>query len=340
VEHVRLAFGAVVALDDVSLDAAAGEILFLLGPSGSGKSSLLRIVAGIERPDRGRVSLAGIEVAGPGGFVEPEARRVGMVFQDYALFPHLTVAANVAFGLRGPEQHRRAAAGALLERLGVSHYAGSYPHMLSGGERQRVALARALAPQPRVLLMDEPFSSLDIRLRDRVRQETLDLLRETGTTTIVVTHDPQEAMRAADRIALLSAGRLLQAGTVDDLYTRPASALVARFLGDVNELAGVCFGHRVETALGFFSAPHLADGTAARVFVRPQHLHLAAAPAGARGRVVATEFLGETERVFVAVDSLPAVLTLRSFGRAGVAAGDPVYIAVDARHAAIVRDEP
>ncbi len=185
VEALSRRYGAVTAIDQISLEVAEGEIVCLLGPSGSGKSTLLRVMAGIERPSVGRVLLDGVEVAGPRTFVEPERRRVGMVFQDYALFPHLTVAANVAFGLRGQSRSDvESTIGALLDRLGLRRYATSYPHMLSGGEQQRVALARALAPSPRVLLMDEPFSSLDRRLREDVRQHTMTLLRETRTTTV------------------------------------------------------------------------------------------------------------------------------------------------------------
>jgi iron(III) transport system ATP-binding protein len=203
-------FGDHVALDDVSLSVGSGEILALVGPSGSGKSTLLRLVAGLEPPTRGIVRLAGEEVAGPHGFVVAERRRVGMVFQDYALFPHLTVAENIAFGLRGrPRTDVDDAVRRLLERVQLARHANSYPHTLSGGERQRVALARALAPAPRVLLMDEPFSSLDGELRERVRQDTVALLRELHTTTIVVTHDAAEAAQISDRVAVLRAGRLV-----------------------------------------------------------------------------------------------------------------------------------
>jgi iron(III) transport system ATP-binding protein len=340
VEGVSLRFEDIVALDEVSLDIQAGEILCLLGPSGSGKSSLLRVVAGIEHPSRGRVRLAGIDVAGPGVFVEPEQRRVGMVFQDYALFPHLTVEANVAFGLKGRARAEvERTIGALLERLGLTRYATSYPHVLSGGERQRVALARALAPKPRVLLMDEPFSSLDGRLRDRIRQETLGVLRETRTTTIVVTHDPGEAMRIADRIALLRAGRLLQVGSVEDLYSRPATAFAARFLSDVNELVGTCCCGRVDTALGSFSAPHMPDQSAVRVCIRPQHVRVAGGPTDIRARVVSSEFLGETDRVTLEVMGVDAPVLLRVFGRAPLSPGDAVFLDVDASGVVVVPDD-
>ena len=340
VEDVALRFGSCVALDAVSLEVETGEILCLLGPSGSGKSSLLRVVAGIERPSGGRVRIAGTDVTAPGVFVEPEQRRVGMVFQDFALFPHLTVAANVAFGLaRRSRAEVDRTVGALLERLGLTRYATSYPHMLSGGERQRVALARALAPEPRVLLMDEPFSSLDDRLRDRVRQETIAVLRETGTTTIVVTHDPGEAMRIADRIALMRAGRLLQVGSAEDMYARPATAFAARFLSDVNEFAGACSRGLVDTALGRFPAPHMPDEAPVRVCIRPQHILIAAGSTGIRARVVASEFLGHTERVTLDVPGANAPVSLHRSGRVRLVAGDSVFLDVDASGVVVVPDD-
>jgi iron(III) transport system ATP-binding protein len=330
VEGVSVWFGRQSALDDVSLEIGTGDIACLLGPSGSGKSTLLRVIAGLERPSRGSVRLAGVEVASPGTFVEPEQRRVGMVFQDYALFPHLTAGANVAFGLRGrgrTEAERTVSS--LLERLGVARYRDSYPHQLSGGEQQRVALARALAARPRLLLMDEPFSSLDGRLRDQVRRETMDLLRETGTTTVVVTHEPAEAMRIADRIALLSEGRLLQSGTVEDVYARPTTAFAARLFSDLNELSGTCLGGCVTTPLGSFAAPHLPEDTPARVCIRPQHVCIAGRPTNVRGKVVASEFLGEVDHVVVKVDGLANPVSIRVFGRARLSPGDEIDLEVD-----------
>jgi iron(III) transport system ATP-binding protein len=326
-EHVSARYGRLTAVDDVSLTAGDGEILCLLGPSGSGKSTLLRLVAGVERPAAGRIVLDNVEVAGPAVFVEPERRRVGMVFQDYALFPHLTVAANVAFGLRRrrrPEIDRLV--GDLLERLDLSRYAASYPHMLSGGERQRVALARALAPGPRVLLMDEPFSSLDGRLRDRVRDETRDLLRETATTTIFVTHDPDEAMRIADRIALLREGRLVQCDRPEVLYTRPTTLFAARFFSDLNEVTGTCRNGRVDTPLGIFDAPFSAENAPARVCVRPEHVHIASCPTSIRARVVSTAFLGEVDHLELAVGGLDTRIRLRAFGRTRLEPDDLVYL--------------
>lgn len=336
-DGVSVRYGALRALSEVSLSVASGEVLCLLGPSGSGKSTLLRLIAGIERPSAGRVTIAGREVAGPRVFVEPEQRSVGMVFQDFALFPHLTVAENVGFGLKGltrADAARRVEA--MLERVNLTRYAASYPHILSGGERQRVALARALAPAPRILLMDEPFSSLDGRLRDRVRQQTMELLREMGTTTVVVTHDPDEALRIADRIALLRAGSLVQAGSPQELYARPATLFAAQFFSDVNELPCTVRDGRIETPLGTFPVPAAAVGHGARVCIRPEHLRIAAAPTDVAARVVRSEFRGEIDHVVLTVDGLAAPVMLRAFGRTSLAPGDAIHLEVPEHHVLVV----
>src|SRR5215213_4260307 len=270
-EDVAQAYGALRALDGVSLTIAPGEIVCLLGPSGCGKTTLLRIAAGVENPVSGRVLLDGSEVSGPTAFVPPERRGVGLMFQDYALFPHLTILENVSFGLRGlAARDVEASARRALARVGLERYAGDYPHMLSGGEQQRVALARSIAPRPGVLLMDEPFSNLDRRLRDSIREETIAILREMGATTIVVTHDPEEAMRIADRIVLMRSGRIVQVGEAETLYRQPADLFAARFFCDFNEVEGVVRGGGVSTPVGTFAAPGLAEGQAALVCVRPR----------------------------------------------------------------------
>lgn len=268
-------------VDGVSLVVHPGEVLCLLGPSGCGKSTTLRMIAGVEPLDGGRIRLEGEEVNGPDRFVPPEKRSVGLMFQDFALFPHLDITRNVAFGLTAlsrAERERRARD--LLGRVGLAGHAGRYPHELSGGEQQRVALARALAPGPRLMLMDEPFSGLDDRLRDGVRDATIDLLAESGTAALLVTHDPGEAMRVADRIALLRAGRIVQLGSPLELYERPADRRVAEFFSDVNvfrgRVAGSGAGSEVETAVGRFAAPGLPPGAAAEVVVRPHHLRVVA----------------------------------------------------------------
>ena len=334
-ERVTVLFGAVTALEEVSLEVGRGEVVCLLGPSGSGKSTLLRAVAGIDRPTGGRILIDAIEVAGEHTHVEPEHRQVGMVFQDYALFPHLTVAANVAFGL--PKHGARGSGqtvGMLLERLGLGRLAASYPHRLSGGERQRVALARAMAPQPRILLMDEPFSSLDSRLRDDVRRHTLDFVRESGTTTIIVTHDPDEALRIADRIALLHEGRLVQIGPPEELYARPATLFAARFFSDITPLMGAASDGVLATRLGRFDARRVAAGGAAIACLRPQHLRLADRPTGIEGRVVSAEFRGDCSHVRVAIEGVEAPVTVcvhqrNPRGSLALQAGARVHVEVD-----------
>lgn len=303
VEHLSLRFGAVGAVNDVSFEVARGSILCLLGASGSGKSSILRLIAGLEYPTSGRILIEDRIVAGDDQYVEPEHRHVGMVFQDFALFPHLTVSANVAFGIRKGGRARTASTvAALLRDVGLADHADRYPHMLSGGERQRVALARALAPSPRILLMDEPFSSLDSRLRNQVREQTVDLLRRIGTTTVLVTHDPFEAARVADRIGVLSEGRLVQFGTAADLYQRPCSPQMARVFGHVNTLEGTVEDGMLLTPLGAFSRPPGLSPGPVTVCIRPQHLRLDAAGPGVRGRVTAVICLGDVTEVHLRVD--------------------------------------
>ncbi|HEU4829029.1 MAG TPA: ABC transporter ATP-binding protein [Gemmatimonadales bacterium] len=229
-EHLTRRFGAVTAVDDVSISLAAGEILALLGPSGSGKTTILRLLAGFEAPDTGRVIVGGDDVTG----LAPVARRFGMVFQHYALFPHLDVAGNVGFGLEGrgmSEPQKRARIEESLALVDLAGYADRRIGQLSGGQQQRVALARALAPEPRVLLLDEPLSNLDPALRERTRREIRELIHRVGTTTVFVTHEQDEAFDLGDRVAVLRNGRLEQAGTPEELYGQPANAFVAGFVG-------------------------------------------------------------------------------------------------------------
>ena len=221
-ENIWQRFGNVTALAGVNLTIDAGEVVCLLGQSGCGKSTLLRVAAGVERPSAGRVLLDGREVAGPERFVDPERRGVGLMFQDYALFPHLSVLDNVCYGIRGlAAADTRASALRALDRVGLAGMADAFPHMLSGGEQQRVALARAVAPRPGVLLMDEPFSNLDRRLKDAVREETVAVIRETGATSVIVTHDPEDAMRIADRLKLFALAPSL--GGAESLVTQPCT---------------------------------------------------------------------------------------------------------------------
>ena len=236
-EAVTKRYGSIVAADSVALSASPGELVTLIGPSGCGKSTTLRLVAGLERPDDGTIRIAGEVVADGRRFQQPEHRRVGLVFQDHALFPHLTVTQNVAFGLNKvsrPERHARV--GEVLELVRLGHLAGRYPHELSGGEQQRVALARALAPRPAVVLLDEPFSSLDESLRAQVRADTVEVLRETGTTGMLVTHDQTEALSVGDRVVVMRDGRVEQADTPERVFEHPSSRFVASFMGDADFL--------------------------------------------------------------------------------------------------------
>lgn len=334
VDRVALRYGAIHALDDVSFDVARGSILCLLGASGSGKSSVLRVIAGLERPASGQVSLDGRLVAGHGVHIEPEQRRVGMVFQDFALFPHLSVADNVGFGIRGWKRSEiRRTVDSLLSDIGLVERRESYPHMLSGGERQRVALVRALAPKPRLLLMDEPFSSLDARLRERIREQTMALLRRTATTTILVTHDPLEAMRVADHVGVLSRGRLEQCGTPAEIYDRPRSPLVAALFDDVNTIEGTVRDGVLETPLGSFPvAREMAQGTAT-VCLRPQHLHLASTGPGVHGAVTEITRVGSAVEVRIRVAGCG--LLARVAGPTDIGVGDTPCVRVDPVHLSV-----
>jgi iron(III) transport system ATP-binding protein len=290
-DGVSKAFGATRAVREVSLEIEHGELMAVLGPSGCGKTTLLRLIAGFEAPDGGSVTVGEETVAGPGTLVPPEKRRVGMVFQDFALFPHLTVEANIAFGLsRRPREEREALTRRTLELVGLQHKTGRYPHELSGGERQRVALARALAPEPEVVLLDEPFSSLDATLRADLRREVELILRDAEATALLVTHDQEEALSLADRLAVMREGRIVQVGAPEEVYGRPTSRWAAQFVGEVNVLAGVAREGGVETELGRFDLRAPATGTV-HVAVRPEQLELTARHDG-NAEVVSREFRG------------------------------------------------
>jgi iron(III) transport system ATP-binding protein len=270
----RYAPGVAPAVDGLSLEVAEGEIVALLGPSGCGKTTTLRLVAGFETPDAGTVSIRGAIVAGEGRHVPPEARGVGIVFQDYALFPHLTVADNVRFGLhrtgRGARDRR---VGATLSLVGLEAFAARYPHELSGGQQQRVAVARALAPAPALMLLDEPFSNLDADLRAQMRDEVEGILRSTGTTAIFVTHDQEEAFTLADRVGVLSGGRIEQLAAPEDVYHHPASQFVAEFVGDADFAPGLVTSEGIVTELGVFANVDAhSHGARVRVMIRPDDI--------------------------------------------------------------------
>lgn len=271
---ITRAFGGRDVVRDVSLSVMPGQVISLLGPSGCGKSTTLRIIAGVERQDRGSIIVDGQTVSDPSRHIPPEGRGIGLMFQDFALFPHLSVADNVAFGLTGTRAAKRARVEEMLDRVHLSKFIDAFPHELSGGEQQRVALARAVAPRPRVMLMDEPFSGLDNRLRDGIRDETLEILKEEGAAVLLVTHEPEEAMRMSDQIALMRGGRIVQIGAPYNVYNAPVDIAAAAFFSDINVIRSKVEGALTETPFGQFLAPGVPDGTEVDIVIRPQHLRI------------------------------------------------------------------
>ncbi len=330
-EHVSHRFGNLLAVDDVTLSVDPGEIVCLVGPSGCGKSTLLRVAAGLEPLQQGRVSIGAETMANGAVNVPPEQRNVGLVFQDYALFPHLSVRDNIAFGLRDmASADRRARTDRALERTGLDRWADTFPHELSGGQQQRVALARAIAPRPRVVLLDEPFSGLDAQLRHQVRDDAARILREAGMATLMVTHDSEEAMYIADRIAVMREGALRQVGLPDDIYLRPADAFVAAFFGDVNRFRGTVSMASVETPLGRVGTNGFAVGTEVEVLWRPEALELATSQDGGTGAAAIVEsarFVGRTSLIDVQIGGdEPVAVRIRVAGRQLPARGARVFV--------------
>ncbi|GIF69486.1 ABC transporter ATP-binding protein [Asanoa ishikariensis] len=300
-EALRRQFGNVHALDGLDLDMAPGELVALLGPSGCGKTTALRILAGLEDSDSGRIIVGGKDIAN----VPANKRGMGMVFQAYSLFPHLTAIENVEFGLRLRKQNaaaRRKRAQDMLDLVGIGAHASRFPQQLSGGQQQRVALARALAFEPEVLLLDEPLSALDAKVRVQLREEIRRIQLEVGTTTLFVTHDQEEALAIADRVGVMRAGQLEQIGSPEDIYRTPATPFVAEFVGLSNRLAGRVTGDVVEvldTKLPLVAGASVHDGPATAL-VRPESVDVTA-DADGTGRVVAVSFLGPLARVTVAL---------------------------------------
>src|SRR5450759_3571452 len=342
-EELSRRYGPVVALNELTLTLAPGELVALLGPSGCGKTTAMRLVAGLEEADSGRVVFGGRDVTD----LPANKRDVGMVFQAYSLFPHMTAQQNVAFGLslhKVASAERRKRAGEMLELVGLSAHAHKYAHQLSGGQQQRVALARALAIQPTVLLLDEPLSALDAKVRSRLRDEIRRVQLEVGTTTLFVTHDQEEALAIADRVGVMNKGRLEQLGSPTVIYSRPATPFVAEFVGLTNRLAGEVKSGMVEvrgTRLPLVQ-PDAANGPAIAL-VRPEAVALAAdtdyTPGPLVGHVIATSFLGATSRVTVDLGDATVLAQLTTADATKLPPGTRVRLVLRPDAVLIARDE-
>ncbi len=330
VEDMRHGYEGRAVIDGVSLSVAGQGVTCLLGPSGCGKTTLLRIVSGLETPWSGTVELDGRAVEGKGLHLPPEKRNVGFVFQDFALFPHLTVMENVLFGMpRGTADAEKRAA-SLIERLGLSEKARDYPHVLSGGQQQRVALARALAPDPSILLLDEPFSGLDTVLRRRVHEELREVLRETGVAAVVVTHDPEEAMILGDRIALMREGLIEQEGTPEELYLRPQTPFAMRFLGESNAFSVAGDGTVAVTPFGAVPSGGLAGDLVA--LMRPEAVRVTRErPEGmdaAEASVTSRVFVGRATRLHLKLKTGGQTLTAHIARLSDIEPGAEVWLSV------------
>ena len=306
-------YGSEIAVDELSLSVLDGEFVTLLGPSGCGKSTTLRLIAGLERPDGGQVRIQGETVATSegGSFVRPEHRDVGVVFQDFALFPHMTAAENVAFGISDlPDAEREGRVDKLLDLVGLSTHCDALPEELSGGQQQRVALARALAPEPEILLLDEPFSNLDVDLRVEMREEVRRIVKETGVTTVSVTHDQEEALSISDRVAVMQDGRIEQVGPPEEVFQRPKSRFVANFLGHASFLPGYIQGDEIETSVDTLPREQVHglqseyDHTELDVLVRPDDVLASCNCDGdADGEITYRRYLGPTVLYRVELDT-------------------------------------
>jgi len=322
-QDVTVRFGDVAALRGFNLDVPIGSLVALVGPSGCGKTTALRSIAGFQTIDSGSISVRDRVVAASDTNVAPEKRRVGMVFQEFALFPHISVGENVGYGVRGADRVQRVAE--TLKLVSLTGYEDRFPHELSGGEQQRVALARALAPRPDVVLLDEPFSNLDAPQRERMRRELKRIIRTAGVTALFVTHDQAEALAIADHIAVMRDGVVVQAGSPDDVYVEPVSPWVATFLGDAALFTGIAAGGVVSTRVGAIPT-EFPDGTEVQVMVRPEWVRPRRQDNGS-GRIIDREFYGHDQQVEIELANGSTVDALVA-GRANLHIGDRVSVEV------------
>ena len=331
-DHIMHCYNGMPSVDGISFYVERGEVVSLLGPSGCGKTTLLRLAAGLEKPLGGAIRLDGSTLSDSQMTLPPEQRGIGYMFQDYALFPHLTVLQNVTFGLPNRDSGSTRRGLDVLEQVGIENAADMYPHELSGGQQQRVALARALAPNPAVILLDEPYAGLDSRLRERIRDEMLHVLKAANAVALMVTHDAEEAMFMSDRIVVLREGKVVQSGRPVNLYCQPNSAFVAEFFGEVNRIEGIVAKDKVITALGEFSAPKsLGNGSAASVVIRHEALLIDAGNDGIVAEVIESRLLGRASLIHLSVPTGRNVLHLhaRIPGLNSIEAGSQVRVRVD-----------
>ncbi len=328
-------YGKFRAVDGVSFDVQPGKIVAILGPSGSGKSSVLRAIAGFVPLSDGAIHLGGTQVSSAARTTPPEMRRAGIAVQDLSLFPHLTAQQNVAFGLTGSNKDKVAIS--WLERAGLSHRGAAYPHELSGGEQQRVALARALAPEPEIMLLDEAFSSLDPSLRAQLRRETIALLRETGVATLIVSHDPEEAMEVADELIIMEHGRILQQGKPEMVYCQPHNVAVASLLGEVNAFAGTIKNGALHSPFGPIACDGFSDGEKVTALIRPYAMQLSRSQSEVSARISESQFLGTRCRIVMEASDGSRAISYCDPGLA-VPPGSDVEVSMDLAKVHIVRD--
>ncbi len=331
-ERIHHAYNGTPSVCDISFRVEAGEVVSLLGPSGCGKTTLLRLAAGLEQPHDGMIQLHDKLISSKDYLQPPEQRGIGYMFQDYALFPHLTVVQNVEFGLQEKGSLATKRGLETLEEVGIGSLCDMYPHELSGGQQQRVALARALAPKPAVILLDEPYAGLDSRLRERIRDQMLHVLKASNAAALMVTHDAEEAMFMSDRIVVLRDGYVVQTGRPVNLYCQPSSAFVAEFFGEVNRVDGVVSGDRVITPIGEFSAPKtLTHGSPVNVVIRHEALLIDAGNEGVVGEVMESRLLGRASLIHISVptDRDEIHLHARIPGLNSIAVGSQVCVRVD-----------
>ena len=333
IQQLSKKFGSRFAVQNATWSAMSGQIVCLLGHSGCGKTTMLRLIAGLENPSSGSIQLEQHILWDAQQQIPAESRNIGLVFQDYALFPHLSVLDNVIFGLKKfPKAQREAIAKQALAHVSMLHHQDSYPYTLSGGEQQRVALARALAPEPQVLLMDEPFSNLDHRLRDQIRQNTIQLLKQTATTTVIVTHDPEEALQIADQIILMHQGQVIQIGSPKQLYLQPKTLFAARYFSSLNEIPTHIQHQEIHTVFGKIDLPEHANPQDSIVCCfRPHQLHVSQTPSenALPASIVSSSFMGHAQQLRLKLRDHDLTLLAQVNHLQDIQPSEQVYVSVD-----------